>query len=367
MKESWLPSTRKSYNPPIMRIFLITLDNRDKERATDEKAVEKLFEDINNGMLRRKRGAEFDLSDSDDDAEARHRAKRREFAKMRKALLENENVGKIAQDPKKLPFLRAIEDRDHDSIGFLEQPDESSQMDLDSQKGVDLRPQPESAGESASLKHKRPLQDSIQDNANRLPPAARRTRPIKKPSTLADIRKSVSFLIEEPGTLRHHLQPGSSPQSSDNESTQHPREPFASRRNTNPVIDRLSLKRAESSKTASATSRLAFHDPSSSSAPGGFRVPSLLRRATTSQLPNGTDEHGISTGTASTERAAGGGEKGEFIRRGGSRKSSIGYFAREREKGTGRIEEAERRRSEGLRKMSKGRVGLSGLAGGTFE
>lgn len=341
--------------------------DRDKERAIDEKAVEKLFKDINNGMLRRKRGAEFDLSDSDDDAEARQRAKRREFAKMRKALLENENVGKIAHDPKKLPFLRAIEDRDYDSVGFLEQPDESSRMDLDTQEGADLQPQTEYAGGSASSKHKRPLQDSIPDNANHLPFAARRTRPIKKPSNLADIRKSVSFLIEEPDALRPHFQPGSSPRSSDNESTEHHRVPFASRRRINPVIDRLSLKRTESNKTASITSRLAFHDPSSSSAPGEFRVPSLLRRATTSQLPNGTDEHGISKGTAGTERAAGGGEKGDIIRRGGSRKNSIGYFARERERGTGRVQEAERRRSEGLRKMSIGRVGLLGLAGGTFD
>lgn len=316
-------------------------------------------------MLRRKRGAEFDLSDSDDDAEARQRAKRREFAKMRKALLENENVGKIAQDPKKLPFLRAIEDRDHDSLGFLEQLNDSSQMDLDSQEGADLQPHPESAEDSASVKRKRPLQDSIPDNANRLPPVERRTRLIKKPSTLADIRKSVSFLLEEPDTVPHHLQPSSSPQSSDSESTQHNRIALASRRRTNPVIDRLSLKCAESTKTTS-TSRLAFHDPSTRSVPDGFRVPSLLRRATTSQLPNGTDKHGISTNTASTERAAGGGEKGDFIRRGGSRKSSIGYFARERERVTNRVQEAERR-SEGLQKLSKGRVGLSGLASGSFE
>ena len=80
-------------------------------------------------MLRRKRGAEFDLSDSEDDAEARQRRKRREFAKMRKALLENENVGKIAEDPKKLAFLRAIEDREEDDdeeLDFLDRPAEAS-------------------------------------------------------------------------------------------------------------------------------------------------------------------------------------------------------------------------------------------------
>ena len=46
-------------------------------------------------MLRRKRGADYDLSDSDDEGEARRRRKQREFAKMRKALLEDEEIGKI--------------------------------------------------------------------------------------------------------------------------------------------------------------------------------------------------------------------------------------------------------------------------------
>ncbi|MCJ1466499.1 hypothetical protein MMC07_005118 [Pseudocyphellaria aurata] len=339
----------------------------DKERASDEKAVEKLFKDINNGMLRRKRGAEFDLSDSDDDVEARQRAKRREFAKMRKALLSNENVGKIAQDPKKLPFLRAIEDRGDDSMSFLEQPDESFQMDLGSQEGFELQTRSVPATESDALTRRRPLQNSIPDNSNRLPPATRRTPLIKKPSSLADIRKSVSFLIEEPDSLHDHLQSASSPQSSDNESIQNPQKTFASRRRTNPVIDRLLLKRAESSKTSSATSRFAFHDPSSDSAPSGFQVPTLLRRATTSQIPHDTDKYGISTGNAGTERAAGSGEKSDSIRVGGSRKSSIGYFARNRERGMGHIQEAERRRSEGLRKLSMGRIGLSGLASGTFD
>ena len=58
--------------------------------------MERLFKDITNGTLRRKRGADYDLSDSDDDGEARRAMKRREFARMRKALLEgNEDIGKI--------------------------------------------------------------------------------------------------------------------------------------------------------------------------------------------------------------------------------------------------------------------------------
>jgi mediator of replication checkpoint protein 1 len=73
----------------------------DKERAEDEKRIDKLYKDITTGLLRRKRGADLDdLSDSDDEAEERRRRKQREFAKMRKALLEDENIGKIGESSK---------------------------------------------------------------------------------------------------------------------------------------------------------------------------------------------------------------------------------------------------------------------------
>lgn len=319
-------------------------------------------------MLRRKRGGEFDISDSDDDAEARKRAKRREFAKMRKALLENENVGKIAEDPKKLAFLRAIEDRGDDCFNFLDQLEDPIQTDLDSQEAFnsqsELQPQP--ATELTAIKQKRPLQVLFTDNGDRLAPSTLRTRARKKPHTLADIRESVSFLVEEPNTLFHKMLPSSSPPSSENESASLQRDPFTSRRRNSPIIDRLSLKRAESA--TSTTSRIAFQAPSVGSEAGTFRVPKLLRRATTSQLrANGADENGISVSTAGTERAAGGGEKADFIKRGGSRKSSIGYFAsRERERGAG-LKEAERRRRDGLKKIGMSRVGLGGLIGGSFD
>lgn len=322
-------------------------------------------------MLRRKRGGEFDISDSDDDAEARKRAKRREFAKMRKALLENENVGKIAEDPKKLAFLRAIEDRGDDCFNFLDQLDDPIPTDLDSQEAVnsqsELQPQP--ATELTTINQKLSLQLSVTDNGNGLTPSTRCTRALKKPHTLADIRESLSFLIEEPNTLSHQILPSSSPLSSENEGASLRRDPFTSRRRNNPVIDRLSLKRAESSsKAISATSQLAFQAPTVGSEAGMYRVPNLLRRATTSQLrANGADENGISVSTAGTERAAGGGEKADFIKRGGSRKSSIGYFAsRERARGAG-LKEAERRRRDGLKKIGMSRVGLGGLTGGSFD
>ncbi|KAL8884697.1 MAG: hypothetical protein Q9215_007318, partial [Flavoplaca cf. flavocitrina] len=322
----------------------------DKERASDEKAVEKLFKDINNGMLRRKRGADFDLSDSDDDVEARRRRKRKEFAKMRKALLGDENVGKIAEDPKKVAFLRAIEDReDEEDLYFLERLEGSSQPAID----VDSQGKPDSQAGKATedsqttglSKRKRPLTDSNPESTNRLPPAARRTTTMRKPLSLAEIRASVSFLIEEPDAM-YIAPPSSSPVASDNENDENDQNnedtamnppanksptnkngdsPFASRRRPNPVIDRLSLKRDSSSTTSASTtnpSHLAFHNPSTTSSTI-FKIPSLLRRATTSSfsINNGQDCHGIST-LAETERSAGGMEKGEFVRRGGTKRSS---------------------------------------------
>lgn len=338
------------------------------ERARDEKEITKLYKDLNSGALRRKRGAEFDLSDSEDDAEARQRRKQREFAKMRKALLANENVGKIAEDPKKLAFLRAIEDHEaDDNLDFLGRPAEDSfRVEPDTQEDPESQSQP-ALPETNPGKPKRPLQDSAPDKGNmRPPPAARRTQAPKKPATLAEIRESVSFLIEEPGSINTAPDPSSS--ASEDESNPHNENQRNPRRrpNPNPIIDRLSLKRAESA-SASSTSRLAFHDPSTTNPTiGGFKVPSLLRRATTTNLAG--DNHGITTmTTATTERAAGGGEKGDFVRRGGTKKSSVNYFARETEKNKV-IEGVERRRKEEREREARGRMmRLGGLGMGAFE
>ncbi|KAL8732008.1 MAG: hypothetical protein Q9181_004098 [Wetmoreana brouardii] len=343
----------------------------DKERASDEKAVEKLFKDINNGMLRRKRGADFDLSDSDDDVEARQRRKRREFAKMRKALLENENVGKIAEDPKKMAFLRAIEDRDDDDgLDFLEELEESQPtMVVDSQETPESQ-QPENPV-TALGKRKRPLAEANSDVTNRAPATTRRRVATKKPASLADIRASVSFLIEAPDAMPI-APPSSSPIASDNENendentnadlplpnSRNSNNRFSSRRNPNPVIDRLTLKRTSSSSTSTSNaSRLAFHEPSANPV---FKVPSLLRRATTTSFNNSQDSNGIST-LAETERSAGGGEKGDFVRRGGTKRSSVNWIAREKNRVEGRVGEEVRRRI--VRQESS----LTGLGGGAWE
>lgn len=287
---------------------------------------------------------------------------------MRKALLENENVGKIAEDPKKLAFLRAIEDReDDDDLDFLDLPAEDSfRVEPDTQE--DAQSESQSALPKPTLgKRNSPPQESLPEMGNmRPPPAARRTQASKKPATLAEIRESVSFLIEEPGST--NIAPDPSSSASEDESTPHEENRNNPRRrpNPNPIIDRLSLKRAESA-TVSSSSRLAFHDPSSTNPSiGGFKVPSLLRRATTTNLA--VDSHGITTmATASTERAAGGGEKGDFVRRGGTKKSSVNFFAREVEKNIV-LEGVERRRKAEREREAKGRkMRLGGLGIGAFE
>lgn len=105
----------------------------EREKVQDEKDVNKLLKDLQSGLLRKKRGAEFDLDDSDDgdDGEARRRAKRRQMAKMRRELMKDGNIEKIANNPKRQAFLSAIEDRDRDEeMDFLDRGEEDLFVEL---------------------------------------------------------------------------------------------------------------------------------------------------------------------------------------------------------------------------------------------
>ncbi|KAL8794126.1 MAG: hypothetical protein Q9195_003311 [Heterodermia aff. obscurata] len=337
----------------------------EKERAADELAISKLHRDINNGGLRRNKGvggADFDLSDSDDDAEARHRAKRREHAKMRKLLFSDEKLSKIVDNPKKMAFLRAIEDREDEDLGtawdILATPEET----------VD-HPQSKPASNDTTTsgsKRKRPLQESLPDAANRPPPSERRTKPLRKPATLAEIRESVSFLIETPESMSFQSHADSS---SDLEA---PAEtelmPPPPRRARAPVIDRLSLKRAATADQSTGSTRLAFAAPNTLDATeSSFRVPALLRRASTSNLLTQSDNnHGITT-LAATEQTAGGADGKEgFVRKGGRKGSSILAQARQMERravldGVEKRRQAERER---IAKCRRERGFLGGNGGG---
>jgi mediator of replication checkpoint protein 1 len=298
--------------------------------------------------------------------------RRTQEAKLRKALLEDERIGKIAENPKKMAFLRAIEDRgEEDEMDFLDDLDDAEEtVDSQSQSRDDTFQKEvlqvsDSQPNSVMGPPKRKLsQDS--ETEKRLPPHLRRIKVTKRPSNLSEIRESLSSLIEEPNTvIMSHESSGSDSGEEDGDSgadarrtqkDKENRDPFASRRKASiPVVDRISLKRA-SSNTVSTSTRLAFAAPSSTP---GFKVPALLRRTTTnSSISSGSSTSGVS----GTERTAGGfGDEVKFAKRAG-KNSGVNYFARENERKL-KVEESEKRRKE---KRWKGAEGRRKVVGGLF-
>ncbi|KAF4633593.1 hypothetical protein G7Y89_g4528 [Cudoniella acicularis] len=345
----------------------------DRERASDEKQIEKLYNDISKGMLRRKRGEDYDLSDSDDGGEARQRRKRAEFAKMRKALLADERIGKIAENPKRQAFLRAIEDRhSEDEMDFLndfaeqeETTDSQSQSQGESLQQVIPDSQPVG---SASPKRKRFNEAS--EAEKRPPPHLRRTKNGKKPTNLTEIRESLSSLIEEPNSAATTVESGSE---SDDEleiegehnyqKEKENRDPFAFRRTKVPVIDRISLKRASASSLSTNT-RLAFAASSSAS---GFKVPPLLRRATTNNSLASSTSSSVTGGMSATERTAGS-SGSDGVKRGGGKNSGVNYFARETERRAAVVKTEKRREQKRFKGAEVRRKVVGGLFGsGKFE
>ncbi|KFY28586.1 hypothetical protein V493_02849 [Pseudogymnoascus sp. VKM F-4281 (FW-2241)] len=335
----------------------------DRERAADEQQVNKLFKDITSGMLRKKRGADYDLSDSDDDGEARRRMKRREFAKMRKALLEDEQIGKIAENPKRAAFLRAIEDRgeDQDMI-FLD--DEivdaenavSSQPVVNDEDSQDSTVVPNSQPETTTggaLKRKATTEPEA-----RLPPSLRRTKALasKRPTSLSEIRASVSSLIDDPNAMHAPAEDSDSDieiegmESADSGKGKENHDPFARRHAGSAIVDRMSLKRQSSTEMSSAT-RLAF---ATSSGTAGFKVPPLLRRATTNS-------------SAASSTGSIGGRPPADSKAAPKKGKGVAFFTREEER-TKDIREGERKRQERLLKGVEGRrKAIGGLFGrGSF-
>ena len=393
--------------------------NSDKERKQDELAVSKLLKDITTGGLRRKRGAadDLDLSDEEEANARRREAKRRDFARMRRELLKDEALGKIAEDGKKQAFLKSIEDRDaveDEEIAFDGGEKVEEDMESQTRPAEEVTNQTETPTVDDKAQRKRPLQPSAADITNRPPLALRRTGnktgPVHhKPSTLAEIREQVSFLIEEPDSQNGTPDPDSSDgeaQDSDayinldrhlhqaDKETEDADEGLAdfivdderpafkkpqlpttrapaSERRTKPnVVDRLTLLRQTSSSASSSASnahtgsKLAFFSSSKSAEiSASFKVPNLLRRATTNS--SFSSESGASvSATGVTERGAVEHEK-EMIRKAqGGKRSAINYYAK------GRVEEREKVRMGRVVKKGKvkekGMKGKAGFLGGLF-
>lgn len=309
---------------------------------------------------------------------------------MRRELLKDEAVGKIAEDKKKQAFLKSIEDReeleDDDTLFCEEEDTEDSQSQP---PGAEITDQGEDSTSNYQLSRKRPLEPSPADITNRPPPALRRTgnkdsSVSRKPSNLAEIREQLSLLIEETDfenntgdilssddeaqepsayvDLDRHLHPADD--ESQNEDADEgladfivdderpsfkkpqpaiPRAPATERRTKANVIDRLHLLRQSSSASSrpiTSGSKLAFFSNNrTSSSTSSFNVPTLLRRATSNSSFNSRSTSAASA-TGVTERGAVEQEK-EMVRRAqGGKRSAINYYAK------GRVEERERVRQD---------------------
>ncbi|KAF5001703.1 hypothetical protein FGRMN_871 [Fusarium graminum] len=328
----------------------------DRARAEDEKQVERLFKDITTGMLRRKRGEGYDLDDSDDDGEARRRMKRRNFAKMQKALFADERVKKIAEKPGNEAFLKTIEDRgSDDEMDFLDAPEEINEPSQ-SQSQEDIG-NTQTVPDSQSQKVLGPAD-------NRPPAHLRRTKDGKKPSNIGEVRETLSDLLEEPhGSVIPATEAGSD--SEDEEGALSQERSDKENNGSNPrrgrvaIVDRISLKRNSSSNVS--TGRLAFASVSNSS----FKVPALLRRATTNSFVSGSAS--TASGSAPSTQANGFGEEAK-IKKGASKKSGVHAFARDSER-RAKLEQNERKREERKVKGAERRIGVVGglLGKGSFE
>ncbi|PUU83182.1 MRC1-like domain-domain-containing protein [Tuber borchii] len=334
----------------------------EQDKAQDEKDVSKLFRDLQTGLFRKKRGADFGLGDSDDDdGEARRRAKRRQMAKIRKALMADGNIEKLATNPKKLAFLNAIEDRDRDDeMDFLDKGEEDLFIDLglleDSQsqnpsQSHDSREASTVAGAGASRGGTPGSQHSVGES-NEIPiiTNTRRTTRPKKPS-LADVRETLSFLIEENDSEMIEL----------SDSDGEPAEAFMHKRRrtaTTVVIDRVAASRSNSAMSESA--KLAFQSATETQ----FRVPSLLRRATTNMSSSTSGDSQGSSGASSTTSGSGGKPMESSttggIKRGGKASSSINFHQREQVRA--KVEnERELKRKQERKRQGQERQGVLGM------
>ncbi|KAI1331782.1 hypothetical protein F5Y16DRAFT_359242 [Xylariaceae sp. FL0255] len=362
----------------------------DRARAEDAAQVDKLFRDITTGMLRKKRraggdGHDFDLSDSDDGGEARRRMKRRQFAKMQKALFADERIEKIAENPRNAAFLKSIEDRNSDDEWDF---GDNFAADATSTSGDDSQPQAQaSQGEEAIPDSQPPAtgrkRSRMDDHTSRSDSKLRRTHDGARPASIAEVRRSLSSLLEEPNGSVGSVIPATYDGSDEEDGGERPSTANSNKENHRPtkqhrgsaaVVDRITLKR-NSSSTISASSRLAFAANQSSASSGGFKVPALLRRATTNSLiSNSSTSSAVAPpimSTTSLNGSAGGSlntagsfsEEGKgVLKKNAGKRSGINYFAHENER-RAKVADAEKRREA---KKWKGAEGRGKVVGGLF-
>lgn len=325
----------------------------EKARKDHEAQTTKLYKDIMSGALRKQRGdGAFDLDSDDEDQEVeRQRRRRREEARKRRLLLGDETLSKFDGDAKKEAFLKTMEDREDsdDDVNFLDGRD-VDQEDQDSQS----QSQPLDIVSGNTQKRKANDSESLRPAKRVLTAKRAHQDALRKPTSLTEVRESVSFLIEEP-----HAHEAHGARSDDEEdagaAATYERAPYSERRTAAPaVIDRLTLKRTASKDVSTSTGveagTLAFTSLNRSFSNA---VPALLRRATTNNSSAAMPPPpvpGLRRDTSSTTSSKLGADDG-FVRRGGSKKSSINYAAREAER-RAVVDLAEKARVDQVRKLA---------------
>ncbi|CAK7271932.1 hypothetical protein SEPCBS57363_004874 [Sporothrix epigloea] len=393
----------------------------DRERENDEKQVEKLFRDVTTGMLRRKRGAggagDYDLSDSDDGGEARRRMKRRQFARMQKALFSDERVSKVASNPRNQAFLRTIEDRgsDDEMDLIVDAPTDTTTATMAStaSPAVDT-----SDSITAPVNTNMSIPDSqpsavagVQQIQQPLTNPRRRRLPAtnsKKPANIGEIRESLSSLLDDYHNDGSNLSTvadsefGSGDEEDDQAAANKENQSLSAAITTVPgtalmrrsgrsqnvqVVDRITLRRSSSTMSfASASSTGTGAEAASKSShslgatsggagpyigPAGFRVPALLRRATTNSLmSNGSSTSNSSSANSSRtgfDKAGGTLDNGK-IKKNATKMSGIHSFARENERRVALVESDKRRQAKKAKSAETRSRAVGNLFGaGKFE
>ncbi|KAG9512530.1 hypothetical protein KCV07_g9410, partial [Aureobasidium melanogenum] len=360
----------------------------ENSRVQDEAQTSKLYKDLMSGALRRKRGNNaFELdSDEDDQLVERRRRRQREEARKRKLLLQDETLGKLGSNDKKEAFLRAIEDRDEagdvDFLDGLDVDDDAEMVDSQQQPSASQPTASQAGNEEQSNALKRPAdalelsqfsqqEQPLQKKKSVAASSLRRSGlsdTFRKPKSLAEVRDSLSFLIDDPSNeeLASEILLSSDEEREVRAVSSEPRAPASARRvpAKDSIIDRLTLKKQASSSIAEAAdSNLAFASLSQQSRGSiSFKPASLLRKATVNN----------SSFTENRPPPALNREGSSGIRNGGSKKSSINYQAREAERQE-IVQKAAKRREEnvrkiaGLRRKAGGALGALGRVGGGFE
>ncbi|PNS18113.1 hypothetical protein CAC42_4072 [Sphaceloma murrayae] len=344
----------------------------ERSREENEAQTSRLYKDLMSGALRR-RGDAFEIdSDEDEQVVERRRRRQREEARKRRLLLGDERVGTLGGDGKKEAFLRAIEDRDEEGAGELDEG--GGDVEEGSQIGREGKSQEEGTQDMlksvSGNERKRKAEEEGGREWKRPSFAQRRNAAFVKPASLKEVRESVSFLIEEPHLEERNVNASDE----EDEETTGPqqaeeRAPFAARRTPAKhiaVVDRL-LVRKSSSSVDQEQAGLAFVRSTSSFS--GFKVPSLLKRATTgagtskgSMGPPALKRDGSSNTSTSTSSASSG-------MRGKGQRSSINYAAREAER-RAVVDKVEQRRKADVKRIAgmrrSGGGGMAGFGGG-FE